>query len=279
MRKSRALISFVVLAFLFQTESVVGQEIRSACDQNMISVLKKLSDPNWNQITGAVYDKVPLAALSTFNERRSRTAVAIVEVPFHEAEYKSVFKLNRDITASEEDDIRAARDQYFKSGFNGFMNLRGMSESERTAGFADFLKHQPQDFVVMVGHNWNGEFVFRNGDHLSLVLMSKTCTALLKKCIFVSCRSKDYITDGSVGVSRDLKMNEGIWIGSRIATWIDSQREPVALADLKIVFSKMERDAHIRYHASYIVFSGCGAAVAAAGAGYGVYLLVEGAES
>jgi hypothetical protein len=49
-----------------------------------------------------------------------------------------------------------------------------------------------------------------------------------------------------------------------MATWIDSQKAAVSLTDLQAFFKKANPEANARYHVSYIVLSGCGAAAGTA---------------
>lgn len=155
------------------------------------------------------------------------------------------------------------------------MNVTSIEGPRTEEGFINFLNQQTSQFIVIAGHNEKGYFKFRDGNSLSLLIMSKRCGEIHKICIFVSCRSKDYLTDGSVGVSRDLKLDEGIWLAGRIATWIDSQHHPVSVIDVRNFFVKADREANVRYHVSYIVLAGCGAAAVTVPV---VYILVEGAE-
>jgi hypothetical protein len=275
MTARKSLIGLLCIGLMMQPVLATAQEIHSACALNVIHALDDPDDPNTNQTKGAVHETIPQAALSVAAERHEPKAVAMVNVPLYANEYQAVFGITRGLTAAEWAEILRARKQFWNSGTNGFWNVKDIEGPATEEGFINFLKQEHSTFIVITGHNQKGYFKFRDGHSLSLLIMSKRCGEIHKVCIFVSCRSKDYLTDGSVGVSRDLKLDEGIWLAGRIATWIDSQHQPVSVIDVRNFFAKADREANVRYHVSYIVLAGCGAAAVGAPV---VYFLVEGAE-
>ena len=275
MTARKSVIGLLCIGLMMQPVLVMAQDIHSACALNVIHALDDPDDPNTNQTKGAVYETIPQAALPVAAERHEPKAVAMVEVPLHANEYQAVFGVTRDLTAAQNAELTSARNQFWKSAMNGFRNFAYIEGPRTDEAFTNLLKQEHSTFIVIAGHNQKGDFKFRDGNSLSIVIMSKRCGEMHKVCIFVSCKSKDYLTDGSVGVSRELKLDEGIWLAGRIATWINSQHHPVSVADVRNFFAKADREANVRYHVSYIVLAGCGAAAVGAPV---VYLLVEGAE-
>jgi hypothetical protein len=62
----------------------------------------------------------------------------------------------------------------------------------------------------------------------------------------ISCRSKGYLSDGSIGVKRDLTLREGAYIAKNIQTWLAPQHADVSLSHVAAYFSSVEGAANVR---------------------------------
>jgi hypothetical protein len=211
-----------------------------------------------------VFDKIPSAAQAAAQTPRVATSSVVYQIPLSEADYKAVFK-TASISTTERSEIEAA-------GRLLTATTRDVASVNSEDTFAKFLKNTTSKNVIVVGHNEDGSFAFLDGSRTRLWNLSQLCAEAAKSCVFISCRSNDYVAAGSQGVRRDLTLAEGIYIADKIHGWLLTRTGQITDIDLAKFSSEVETQAFLKYHVAYIALNGCGAV----GGATVVYVYVEG---
>jgi hypothetical protein len=136
------------------------------------------------------------------------------------------------------------------------------------------VKETPGSFALIAGHNENGKFVFLGGAREEIPILSEDCARAVKVCIFISCKSNDYVKDGAIGVSRDLTLAEGVYITTKIRRWLE-EHPNVSIVQVAAFTRSVELRANLRFHVSYFAMAAC----AAAGTPAVAYILIEGVQA
>jgi hypothetical protein len=92
--------------------------------------------------------------------------------------------------------------------------------------YIHFLKRTPSRFVLIVGHNDAGRFIFPTGESLDLVAMAQMAKKGGKFPIFISCMAKEYLAKGDlgdtfVGLKGDITYYEAVDVAEAIASYIE----------------------------------------------------------
>ncbi|MHA7212242.1 hypothetical protein ACX83E_00100 [Burkholderia pseudomallei] len=246
-----------------------GRQLRGPCTASIIGNLHALSGNDEEPFTeGMIFEKAPAEVLRLTTERHAPSSAVIMAIPLRDDEYQAVFGTSSDqISHADNRELesaaRLAKQAALKTT-HGILNR---------AQFQSYLKHEHSQFIIIAGHNELGKFSFIGGEKVELPLLGEDCARAGKTCVFVSCRSRDHLRDGSVGVSRELTLPEGVWITQKIDAWLRRQAPAdVSLAALVAYVRKLDYEANVRFHASYFVIGAC----ATAGTGAAAYALVEG---
>jgi hypothetical protein len=141
---------------------------------------------------------------------RGETAGVVGVLPRNESEFGYIY--GRRPTAAEVDNM--VRTQVRLSRMNQ-SNLEFRPEARTAEGFERYAKEGPERFVIVAGHNENGEFRFADGGSRSLSEIVKSLNSGGKEAIVLSCGALDYVnqTPAASGLLSDrdvLKITERI---------------------------------------------------------------------
>jgi hypothetical protein len=266
MRIVQCSVAASVLMFaglLDASEPVAAQSnLRSSCSMNFAMIGRKNSA---ELLRGLIFDKVPPQPEALAITPRSATSSVVYQLPFSEADYKTVFGKEA-VSVTEKTEIESAKRFFIRSGLSENKSIKN-SET-----FNKYLKESTSQNIIVVGHNESGHFSFLDGTPSEIWSLSEDCARARKNCIFISCRSKDYVAAGSLGVKRDLTFEEGIYIAEKIHDWLNDQTSQITDLKLTKFISETQTKAHFKYHVAYIAMNGCEVAAG----GTVLYIVVQG---
>ena len=141
--------------------------------------------------------------------------VAIIDLlPKTREEYSSVFK--REGVSQGAEAEMASSEQVIQ---NTFGRLRHRADDVVTA-----LPDVSADIVVIIGHNESGLLRTPSGKIINIFEASRGCLTAGKFCIFLTCRSADYLSELQLGVTRDLGIVEASRIAKEISESMGRER-------------------------------------------------------
>ena len=267
-RRLLATVTACVSLSLVPVAHAENDGLRNPCVANIIGALGQFGNDNTDHLytEGTIFDTPPQAIAHLIQAPHSPANKVLLAIPLDEPEYKSIFRVDG---LSQADSAQVARARRLADSFR----LRATRTVRNRAEFDKFLRSTTEKYVIIAGHNENGQFMFFGGEGESLPTLGEDCAKIEKICIFISCKSKDYLKDGSVGVRRDLTLAEGVWIVNEIQRWLSEQQHDVSLNQVAAYIRTVEAQALVKYHVSYFAIGAC----TAAGTGAAAYLIVEGA--
>lgn len=274
MQRGRIIITVVTcLSLSLAPAEMWGQSsdvhLRGPCEANLLGALGALGGGESEHIytEGTVFSNVPpqLVRFAT-TPHDGYPNGTVMAIPLNNAQFKSVFKTD---FVSAGDAAQVAEAQSFASRDR----LVASSAIQGRSDFRRYLKDERGKFLLIAGHNENGEFVFLGGNKVSLPLLGEDCARAVKVCIFISCKSNDHLKDGAIGVSRNLTLAEGVYVTTKIRRWLVDHPE-VSIVQVAAFTRSVELRAYFRYHVSYFAMAAC----AAAGTPAVAYLLIEGVQ-
>lgn len=80
---------------------------------------------------------------------------------------------------------------------------------------AELLRDAKTDYVIIIGHNDQGSFVFPNGSRNSLESMDGQCIEYKVRCIFLSCSAERYV-QASSGSIEDISPHQAYLIAKNL---------------------------------------------------------------
>lgn len=258
-----AQLTIMLATLLCISEPTAAQpNLKSSCSINFSMIGSK--DPA-EFLRGLIFDQIPPQAESLAVTPRNSTASVLYQLPFSEADYKKVF--NKEVmSVTEKAEIESAKRFFVRSSLVENKSVRSPE------AFNKYLNESPSQNIIVVGHNENGHFSFLDGTSSKISTLSEDCAQARKTCIFISCRSKDYVAAGSIGVKRELTLEEGIYIAEKIHDWLKGHTAQITDIELTKFISETQTKAHFKYHVAYIAMNGCGAAAG----GTVLYIFVQG---
>jgi hypothetical protein len=237
--------------------------LRDPCMANMIGTL---GEPDHIYTEGLVFENVPPQLLAFATSPHTTRTYTLTAIPLADEEFKAVFKTDF-ISGDDAAQVSQARRYADLDKLTATDSIRGRPD------FQSFMNKADGQFVILAGHNENGKFVFYGGEAVAIPLLAEDCARAVKICVFISCKSKDYVKEGSVGVSRDLTLAEGIWMATKTRQWL-AQQQNVSVVQLSAYIRTIELQGSMRFHSSYLVMAAC----ATAGTPAVAYLIINGAQ-
>ncbi len=259
--KSFLSISIVAVALILVRE-VRAQDatIANACAMKFALIGGGSDESNYRSL---FHETIPTSILPAFEQKRLPTSRIFSQVPLSESEYRIVFPSAK-LSKGESDEIIDAG-RFFKT-----LSPDADGSVINSSDFSAYLSTQKDDNIIIVGHNKDGRFAFLDGTSSKISDMVEDCAKNNKNCIFISCRSNDFVKLGMVGVKRDLTLEEGLYIANKLDNWIKIQQNAIGIDEISSYVKNVETTAHLKYHSSYIIMTGC------AGAATVVYISVQG---
>lgn len=258
----------IVLAPIESIAQPPDVPLKNPCVANILGALGALEGGASNHIytQDMIFPNVPrqLTGFAT-TPHRNTNSITLLAIPLDNAQYEALF-------GAEPSGARAAEMAEARS-FADRDGLLATTTVRERAGFQALLKNTSDTFVIVAGHNENGEFFFYGGKSAALPLLAEDCARAAKVCIFVSCRSSDHLKDGSVGISRNLTYTEGVYVATKIRRWLTTRPE-ASIADVAAYARSVELQANFRFNVSYFAMAAC----AAAGTPAVAYIIIEGAQ-
>jgi hypothetical protein len=143
------------------------------------------------------------------------------------------------------------------------VNLPDARRDVTAENFDEKVKAVQGAFIILIGHNDNGNFVFVNGSKRDISDLANTCGASGKLCIFIACRSQESILAGAaLGLRHEVTFAEGTEIAKTVmAVLTRNAATGMSAEELTNYLRQTERKAHFRYQTKYLIFKGCGAAL------------------
>jgi hypothetical protein len=152
-------------------------------------------------------------------------------------------------------------------------NFPELKESVRVTGesFDKWLANAPGHFVLLVGHNNNGAFVFPDGSHRTIEGISEECATRQKRPIFISCQARKRLPPGSpaaYATNRDITIAEGAELAYLAVNVLKAQEDrPISLAHFKTAIEKFDLSTGRRHTVAYVALNFCHAVEVGAFAG------------
>jgi hypothetical protein len=242
--------------------------LKDPCQANILGALGDLGGGDSDHIytDEMVYPNVPPQLYAFANATHKTRNYTVMAVPLDNQEYTKIFKTGF-ISGDDAAQVSLAK------RFADSDNLTGTSAIKGRSDFQSFVNGTDGQFIILAGHNENGKFVFYGGDAVPIPLLSEDCARAVKICVFVACKSKDYLKDGSIGVSRDLSLAEGVWMATKARHWL-AQQQDVSVVQLAAYMRTIDLYANFRFNVSYFAMAAC----ATAGTPAVAYLIVQGAQ-
>lgn len=140
----------------------------------------------------------------------------------------------------------------------------------------EFLQNDKSPFVAIIGHNEAGMFRLFGGEDQSISLgkMAKLCEAAIKRCLFISCNSRRYISKPKMaaGVFWELSYSQAAEVLQSVSQRLE-KRNQASLVDMSEMLLMEEFVLHARPKVEFVVTSGSvGGAVGGAGVAGITYL-------
>lgn len=140
-------------------------------------------------------------------------------------------------------------------------------EFQGEEGFNKFVSETPANFIVVIGHNEDGGFIFPDDIAVGLSDMAKICKDNGKRIIILSCKSNRFVTDESaLTIDSFITYDEAVNIASRLQAHFASLSlgSKVSNRDVNKLIASMQKGERVRTKGYYIV-KGLGAGGAAIG--------------
>ena len=213
--------------------------------------------PEANPWAGVVFAAPPAGFLSEARRKYPNTVSLLFHLPLDTADYQAVFGTRKSISPIVTKELREAQDGL------GRLGIGDPRRDVTSENFDTEVKSVPGAFVILVGHNENGEFVFVNGSRRGLADLANGCRAAQRFCIFVSCRSQEFLSaSGAIGLKHEVSFNEGIYIARQLTAAIDSEAtKELSATNVASKLRDIEKKAHFRFQTRYLILKGCGTAV------------------
>ncbi|HYC05431.1 MAG TPA: hypothetical protein VED40_19220 [Azospirillaceae bacterium] len=125
----------------------------------------------------------------------ARSVAVISALPDNDAEFKSIFGSEptyADLDALE----RVSR------------KLGDTIRPETSSSVERALSDTESTIVVLIGHNDHGNFVLRSGERSPLKDVASACVRNEKICIFVACKSKEYVGKRALSLKEDIGISD-----------------------------------------------------------------------
>lgn len=129
-----------------------------------------------------------------------------ISIPSDEASYYRIF--SKKPQNNELNQIRST-----KSKLSNQDNVYIAQASDENTIVKQFLKNTDSEYVTFTGHNEDGLLMLPKGGKIKLHDVAQICVEFAKKCVFLSCKSKNYISPEAltnVGVSKDLSYTDAL---------------------------------------------------------------------
>ncbi len=262
--KARVIISWIAVFAIFTNYSLIAQEpsgIRSQCDLHLSYLGDKYD------VAGVIgFATPPASALDDANHGLPSTVSTVVIAPTNVDEYNRMFPSSA--TSGNVEEIRdvAARLQQ--------MSLAAGSDWNGD-NFEARLKQSKASYIILVGHNDGGNFIFTNGSNLLLADMVVTASDQKKRLIVLSCRAKNYVPKGTPATSGEISYPEALVIAGKLSKFIEGRNGATSLSEINSQLTPIEGQATQHFRWKYIIVAGCKAAVSGVAIALLVYALSD----
>jgi hypothetical protein len=230
-------------------------ELTTICDHHMAAGPLSLgADP----LSLIQFQGVPQEAKREAEKSRRATVSTYYQLPTKASDIPLIFGATKSASAADQREIAEVKARLSSLGIAD-------ANREMTAdSFEETIKKSPSDFIILVGHNYEGQFAFLDGHGEDLADLANSCAKSGKICIFVTCRSKEWIPPADAhGVSYEITYNEGIYMASEIAAFLGRQAKGATSAKaVDSYIEGLERHAHFKFQVKYMILKGCAGAVA-----------------
>jgi len=259
------LITVWIAVFAISTNySLIAQEpsgIRSQCDLHLSYLGDKYD------VTEVIGFTTPPASALVEASRGLPSAVnTVVIAPTNVDEYNKMFP-----TSATSGNVEEIRDI---AGRLQQMSLAAASDWNRD-NFEARLKQSKASYIILVGHNDGGNFIFNNGSNLLLADMVVTASEQKKRLIVLSCRAKNYVPKGTPATSGEISYPEALVIADKVSKFIESRNGDTSLSEINSQLTPIEDQATQHFKWKYIIVAGCKAAVSGVAIALLVYALSD----
>jgi hypothetical protein len=137
------------------------------------------------------------------------------------------------------------------------------------------LKQSKASYIILVGHNDGGNFIFNHGSNLLLADMIVTASDQKKRLIVLSCRAKNYVPKGTPATSGEISYPEALVIADKLSKFIEGRDGATSLSEINSQLTPIEGQATQHFRWKYIIVAGCKAAVSGVAIALLVYALSD----
>jgi hypothetical protein len=252
-RGLRFTATFTAAIAIASLSNAANPALPTAC---MLHLEGVFSSPGENHAKGGLFNEIPQQAAATASHVNVPTVSVFYQLPQTPNEYAKVFAVKgggENVTRAQQSEMEGAKAFLKrKKGLPSGLLVRNLD------GFSAYLHTVKSRYVILVGHNVDGQFAFLTGDLEDITMLEKACEQAAKKCIFVSCRSTDYLTSGtSIGVERDLTLKEGIDLAETLRAFISAHVPSITDVQIAGYLHKISLKSHLKYHVTYMALTGC----------------------
>ncbi|MGV6830358.1 MAG: hypothetical protein ACWA5P_02190 [bacterium] len=135
-------------------------------------------------------------------EKKTFEVEHFVVIPDSASTYQKIFSSNPD--TRELNKIQSIRKDLEKSD-----NILIAQEDSGGIQIAEFIENSESNYITFTGHNESGLLKLPSGESIELNKVAELCVEFAKRCVFLSCKSNDYISSTSnSGVNSELSFSD-----------------------------------------------------------------------
>jgi hypothetical protein len=207
---------------------------------------------------------VPEAASQSANEKLSNTVDMIAIAPVTLDEYKTIFlhgtdKDTKNVTEAQKTEITAVQSE-LKAKFGRDHGDRDFDEKN----YKNVLQAKTASFVIVIGHNEQGQFRLLDGSSLFLDEIVASARPN-QRVILISCDSTNQVSNKKLAatINREVTYDEAFEIADQISAFIMRAGRPVSLAEIQPKLDKIVEGRQGHKVAFFIMEAACtvGAAI------------------
>ncbi len=264
MNRVRATIAWIAIFAVFANYSLVAQEpsqIRSQCDLHLSYLGDKYDVAH---VIG--FTTPPANALEEANRGFPSSVSTVVVAPTNVDEYNRMFP--RSATTGSVEEIKDVADRLKQMSLTAASDWNGDNFEARVG-------ESKASYIILVGHNDGGDFIFNNGSHLLLADMVVKASDQKKRLIVLSCRAKNYVPKGSPATSREISYPEALFIADKLSKFIEGRSGATSLSEINSQLTPIEEHASQHFMWKYIIVAGCKAAASGVAIALLIYFLSD----
>ncbi len=196
----------------------------------------------------------PKEAMAAANKRLPPTSSLFFLGPVNQNDYTKVFPESQGVTRSNLDELAKVRGHLLHE-----FDRRDADRDTTAATFEQKVQKASGSFVMVVGHNSNGRFIFLDGSSEGISELAEMAAKHEKRAVFLSCRSRQHIKRSpAVGLSLDVEAKRALDLAKDIDKFLKGREgRPVTLVEMHSFLNSAELKAERRHKVVFVAKRGC----------------------